>query len=67
MRMLLLGLVAALAGCGPPPCAFESECGCYARSNECVMKMDGCFCPDACGMDMYCICGGGKFLGCADR
>lgn len=56
MRMLLLGLVAGLAGCG-----------CYARSNECVMKMDGCFCNDACGMDVYCICGGGKFLGCADR
>ncbi|MDP1825170.1 MAG: hypothetical protein Q8L48_18065 [Archangium sp.] len=70
MRTRLALLTAAVLGlgCEPPPCeAATTMCGCFQRRDECVMVTDSCWCPDECGVDVKCFCGGGAFLRCEAR
>jgi hypothetical protein len=77
---LLLGLAAAIAGCGGslngttdggidfrsgPACSTLSACACYAASDRCSMRTEPCWCPSECNPNI--ACGGGQFLGCQDK
>jgi len=49
---------------GKLDCVDLDECGCMA-SDSCTVISDACYCPfPQCGSGS-CVCGGGKFIGCA--
>lgn len=46
-------------------CIGQSECACLA-SPSCQPIAEACWCPSACD-GRTCLCGGGRFFGCAPR
>lgn len=65
----LLSLLLALAACsgGSGPCAQLNMCQCYARSSDCRMVTEACWCASECDARIACICGGGAFLRCESK
>jgi hypothetical protein len=56
-------------GCGAetakPACVGLDECACI-KQEGCSVIAQSCYCPfPQCGPNGACICGGGKFIGCA--
>lgn len=46
-------------------CTSLDECSCVS-ANGCSVIAESCYCPyPKCSQDGACVCGGGKFLGCA--
>jgi hypothetical protein len=65
------GCGGSLNGSGGPdgatttiPCSAMGACECYAASERCAPRTEACWCPDVCGVPIYCKCGGGRFLAC---
>lgn len=60
----------ATGGAGGSTCAGLDYCGCVADAG-CRVVAEDCFCPGSadgpCAEDIPCGCGGGVYLGCADR
>jgi hypothetical protein len=61
--------------CPPPPdagrdagklaCVDLDECACF-QANGCGVVSEACYCPfPQCSSSGACVCGGGKFIGCA--
>ena len=51
------------------PCSAMGACECLVASDRCTSQTEACWCPTECypGGAIDCICGGGRFLSCADK
>jgi hypothetical protein len=69
----LFGCGGSIKGKGAPDgsttgaCATLGACECMAASDRCSAQVEACWCPSECDPNIACICGGGRFLGCADK